>query len=444
MGVEAFDELARRHGLSRADGVAPAHLMGGDARPGALAGGLLPGGMEGLIVERTRTQSTNHGGRPVVHTTSTLVTRFPESTIFLPQLSCRDERMDGFADRLVGPGGLIPLMDSYEFESIELNRKYRIGALKGISENRIRQLFAPTFIDFLATRAPEGMLFELFGGILSVTAPGPAEAAEDLERLCDFANEVGRRVVQEAQEMGPVVAEESIPPEPPPQQPPPKRGLMSSLLHKVAGTDRIERETAELKAAIASRALASGRTAVAGAGPNARGIALGLPGRVLAVVRGGGAHELFVIESGVGEQGAVRPVAVLTMGGEEAGMLAAAAAAGDGGGGVVVGGFPIADTGGAVVLGNHDRAAAARVESLFGDMPADQRSWMGALTSDATPARLAPARDWLLGAGADRALYVSGPDVALVGPGAPMSGFDAGRLDAFEAEVAPAVTALLR
>ncbi len=129
-----------------------------------------------------------------------MVTSVPEAAAFMPILSCRDTQVRGLVDRLGGPGGLLRLIDRYEFESVALNRNYRIGALRGISENRVRQLFSPVFIDWLASNAPKGTYFELHGGLLVVTVDGDITTVADVERLCEIGSYVANRIRSEAAE----------------------------------------------------------------------------------------------------------------------------------------------------------------------------------------------------------------------------------------------------
>ncbi|MGI9020404.1 MAG: hypothetical protein ACR2G3_06820 [Solirubrobacterales bacterium] len=478
--VAAYDDFAKRHSLSRADEARPQYLGSGGTKTGALAGGLLPGSMEGFIIETTRKVDSAHlgpllggasrkglrqvgvgdsrgGSATFYRDLTTLFTTLPGTTMYMPQLSCRDDAISGFADRLLGPGGLIPLVAEYEFESIELNRHYRIGALKGISENKIRQLFAPSFIDFLARRAPDGMLFELFGGTLCVTAPGPASSAEELEKLCEFAAEVGRRITQEANEVEPSRAEEPIsatPEAPPALDSGESSGLMKRLLFK--GLEKLGEKAAEqdaaLKAKVAGHAHGKGYEAVTGEGPLTRGVSIGLPGTLVALVRIAG-QEVFVVQAGSGAGAQVRIAAVAELAGGELGRLMAVHAEGAGEGvdedaakpapqSVNVGGFTIYQGEGAVRLGDHDRAAQRRVEELRGDDAPAALTFTGGLIAEDAPARLAPAREWLLGAGADRALFVSGSSVALLGPGVAAGDFDSASIDSFAAETSQVLATL--
>jgi hypothetical protein len=192
-GIFAF---AERHDLDVLENPSSAglNLPSGDAP--CAAGGSLPSGIEGYVAPVRRPAG---GDDPAVDF-GALVTRVPASLALLPYVTCRDAKVQGLTDRLIGPGGLIPLVEHHEFESIELNRRYRIGAFKGVGENRLRQLFSPTFIDWMAHEAPEGIFFELFGGMLAVNVKGEFDSPEGLERLCGLAGRVAERIASEAAE----------------------------------------------------------------------------------------------------------------------------------------------------------------------------------------------------------------------------------------------------
>ncbi len=222
MGGSPFQAFAERHDLDFAPRVAPGVGPIPSEGIGEVAGGALPGGLEGFVaryaqrvkpkfledssldpteagqLRRVRiSQDTTHYFRDCC----LLVTRVPESTVFLPYVTCRDDVVRGFTDRMVGPGGLIPLVEHVEFESIELNRRYRIGMFKGTSANRLRQLFSPTLIDWMASTAPDGLYFELFGGVLSLTVTtGKIDDIAQIERVCELATHVSERIRAESTE----------------------------------------------------------------------------------------------------------------------------------------------------------------------------------------------------------------------------------------------------
>ncbi|MGI9021224.1 MAG: hypothetical protein ACR2G3_11000 [Solirubrobacterales bacterium] len=164
------------------------------------ARGQLAAGLEGTIASvevETMGQDPNHPPRPPTLRTG-LETRIPETIGLLPVLTCRDARKD-LLDRTFGAGGIFKLQKEVEFESIKLGRKFLIGVAEGQDENWVRQLFSPSFVDYLAETAPPECEFELYHGVLAVGTPEkPGEST--LEALCAVAVQVAERLRAEALE----------------------------------------------------------------------------------------------------------------------------------------------------------------------------------------------------------------------------------------------------
>lgn len=193
-----FRAFAERHDLDYAEAVEEGGIV--PKGVGEVVGGRLPGDFDGIIASHVQPVEGTSAREPgVVAVTgrnidtyymrhsSLVLTRIPESAAFLPYVTCRDTAFHGAMDRWLGPGGLIPLIDHIEFESIALNRRYRIGIFRGFGENRLRQLFAPTVIDWMAHEAPDGIYFELMGGMLQTTIGGIVETEQELEHACLLA-----------------------------------------------------------------------------------------------------------------------------------------------------------------------------------------------------------------------------------------------------------------
>ena len=79
--------------------------------------------------------------------------RILESVELARFITCVEADFRGHVDRALGPGGLGRIQE-IQFESIEFNRRYRIVTFRTGDENRLRQLFAPTCIDWMALTAP--------------------------------------------------------------------------------------------------------------------------------------------------------------------------------------------------------------------------------------------------------------------------------------------------
>jgi hypothetical protein len=185
-----FVEFADRHDLDYAERVSGAGwtlLPRGDVSE--IAGGDLPGGVRGIVGRLAR--GTEDGREEFV----LVATRIPESLGFARYISCAEANFRGPIDRGLGPGGL-GLINEFQFESIEFNRRYRIVMFRTGKENRLRQLFAPTFVDWMATTAPEGLYFDLVSGMLSVTL----DSATELDRACELTAHIASRIREEALE----------------------------------------------------------------------------------------------------------------------------------------------------------------------------------------------------------------------------------------------------
>ncbi len=195
-----FKAFAERHDLDYAGQVAPGVATLPRGVVGPVAGGQLPGGLNGIVAPLSQELKPTRGTVRYFRDSVLVMTRVPESATLFPYVTCRDVVTRGFADRMIGPGGLIPIVDHVEFESIELGRRYRIGALKGTSENLLRQLFSPTLIDWMAHVAPEGIYFELFAGLLVVTVTGHAAHESDIADACGLATHLADRIRAEAVE----------------------------------------------------------------------------------------------------------------------------------------------------------------------------------------------------------------------------------------------------
>ena len=197
--------FAAAHGLTYAEsGDLPASTLALSGKTSlsthGIAGGDLPGGITGVITDRSYTVSQGQHRPAIERHVLVLVTRVPESVGFIPQLYCQDVEQGGLARLLV-----TKLYETTELESLNFNARYRIGYQRGQDENWVRQLFEPTFVDWLADHAPAGCFFELSGGVLVVSADEDPGAPGAVDRLCGFAATVAERLRSEAleQEGGP-------------------------------------------------------------------------------------------------------------------------------------------------------------------------------------------------------------------------------------------------
>ena len=204
MSAEAspIERYAREHGLdyARAGTVPEATplLSRGDRRFATdLAVGELPGGLEGTVARYTYVDDDERGDQRVQRYT-VLSTLVPESVGFVPLLLCRHRRTARGLDDEADPD--YPKRRSLELESAVVRQRYRIEISDEQDPQWMRELFSPSFVAWLAERAPEGMSFELVDGALCVSLPGHDEDPASVERLVAAAAHVAGRLRREAYE----------------------------------------------------------------------------------------------------------------------------------------------------------------------------------------------------------------------------------------------------
>ena len=98
-----------------------------------------------------------------------MVCRIPESVGYLPMLSVRAEGLEPAL--FYWAGDKRPREDVGGFESVELDRRYIVEVAKGQDHAWLRQLFPPSFIDWLASNTPVDFGFRLDGGIFTCECP---------------------------------------------------------------------------------------------------------------------------------------------------------------------------------------------------------------------------------------------------------------------------------
>ncbi len=162
--------------------------------------GTLPGGWGGTLGHYTYTEvSTDSKGNrheSDYHFTIALL-NIPEAAPFAGELYC--QRRFGFRF-LDGAEDVFRTRERVELESEQLDKTYEIFADKGTDPNWLRQLFAPTFIVWLAESAPNEFAFELVAGILAVNVKDHLESALELDAFCEAAGAVARRLAEESAE----------------------------------------------------------------------------------------------------------------------------------------------------------------------------------------------------------------------------------------------------
>ena len=201
-----FQVYAQQHGLElggRAPLPAATPLLrkGDDRYAERTLSGPFGDGVEGILALYTYEDETtdSEGNRQTNYYRYTVgLVPVPECAPFVPELYCQ---------RKFGLRALEGLEDVFrrskervKLESEVLDEKYEIFAGKDQDANRLRQLFAPTFIVWLTDSAPKKFAFELVDGTLCCYVNGHRKKAEELDEITAAARTVAKRLREEAAE----------------------------------------------------------------------------------------------------------------------------------------------------------------------------------------------------------------------------------------------------
>jgi hypothetical protein len=194
--------FAEQRGLTwqRRAGVPPATplLRRGDTRRADEAfTGKLPGGLDGELALYTYEERGSDGQAQELHHFTVVLGELPGIGPKLPGLFV--QRRSGFRF-LDGAEDVFRSTERIELESEALDRKCEIFASPQCDANWLRQLFSPTFVDFLAEGSPEGFAFEVENGVLCVNVNRHRASAKELDELSDAASTVAKRITEEAAE----------------------------------------------------------------------------------------------------------------------------------------------------------------------------------------------------------------------------------------------------
>ena len=122
--------------------------------------------------------------------------RIPASQPFVPRLSC-DRKGRNVSDVHYG----FEIRSSRLWtESIRLNDRFEVKVSPFQDDNWLRQLFSPTFVDWLADSSQGDFSFELAYGSLFCSVESDEPDAEGLGALWDGAATVARRINDESHE----------------------------------------------------------------------------------------------------------------------------------------------------------------------------------------------------------------------------------------------------
>jgi hypothetical protein len=162
--------------------------------------GSLPGGLNGelaLFSYEERSSGGSGGQAKEIHHFTIVLSALPGMESRLPGLFV--QRRSGFRF-LDGAEDVFRSTERIKLESDVLDRKCEIFADKGCDANWLRQLFSPTFVDFLAESSPEGFAFEVENGTLCVNVNRYRGKADELDGVCTAAAAVAKRITEEAAE----------------------------------------------------------------------------------------------------------------------------------------------------------------------------------------------------------------------------------------------------
>jgi hypothetical protein len=178
--------------------VTPLLRRGDSQRADERFDGVLPGGEQGTLAFYTyEARSSSQGQVNELHHFTVALIEVPEVVPFAPQLFC--QRRSGFRF-LDGAEDVFRTNKRVELESERLDQRCEIFAAPACDENWLRQLFSPTFVDFLAEQAPEGFAFEVAAGVLCANVNRHRQSAPELDALCEAAASCAKRLREEAAE----------------------------------------------------------------------------------------------------------------------------------------------------------------------------------------------------------------------------------------------------
>jgi hypothetical protein len=181
--------------------------------------GALPGGPNGVLAHFTYEEEStdSDGNRETSYYHYTVVyCELPQLAPFVQELVCH--RRSGFR-----------FMDSaedkfrkrqrVELESEKFDKEYESFCGEHDEMNRVRQVYEPSFIVWLADSAPKHFEWDVVAGTLVCSIKGQADSTAELDGMCAAAGVVAKRLFDEAGEVLPPAS--AAPTAPPAAETPP-------------------------------------------------------------------------------------------------------------------------------------------------------------------------------------------------------------------------------
>jgi hypothetical protein len=156
--------------------------------------GRLPGGVAGTLALYTYVEE--HGEQSTDHRFTVAICDLPQLAPFVDRLYC--ERRHGFRFLDSAEDALRTRNQRIELESEEVDRRYEVFAGSHEDPVRVRRVFEPTFLVWLAEQAPEDFAFELEAGTLCCNVGGQRKTSNALDELCAATAMVASRLTDEA------------------------------------------------------------------------------------------------------------------------------------------------------------------------------------------------------------------------------------------------------
>jgi len=193
--ASAYAELAASRGLEQLPSASPGPLTpllveaeGAGLQP-ALRG-TLGEGVIGVVGQLAYTRNKTFRFQVAL-------TEVPAATAFAPRVFCirrgrstRDDEFYGFEAR----------HSKLWAESTALNERYEVSTSPFQDPNWLRQLFSPSFVDWLGTEPPADFSFELAYGALLGSVESDDQGADGLAALCEATAHVATRIRRECEE----------------------------------------------------------------------------------------------------------------------------------------------------------------------------------------------------------------------------------------------------